>query len=276
MPYKRTGRPPGRPKTKEYVTLSARVSQDTADQVGRYARRHRQTLSEVMRDGFTLLLQEDRYAPFVSDTNGKQEILSDTIQAEPALEILSDTNGAPLAQENVSDTNGAPSLEITSDMNGVQEHMVDTRHMQRLREIVSDTNEATPELDIMSDMNSVSEIVSDINEALSVALDTVDLEDIPLSPVDMHPQTAQPGVLALAPVPADTPRAQRRALLLSAVPWDTDTPGGISPADIRRATGISKIDATNDLDELRKHGHVVKVGKGLYARPRPAPVTKEV
>ena len=98
-----------------------------------------------------------------------------------------------------------------------------------------------------------------------------------LTPVTVGtPSEAPPPVVpGLALVPADTPCAQRRALLLSAVPWEADTPGGISPADIRRATGIRKIDATNDLDELRKHGQVVKVAKGLYVRPRPAPMTKE-
>ena len=67
----------------------------------------------------------------------------------------------------------------------------------------------------------------------------------------------------------DTPVARRRALLLSAVPWEADTPGGVNPVAIRTATGISKIDVTNDLDELCKHGQVVKVSKGHYARTAP-------
>src|SRR5712692_12972 len=78
MPYTRTGRPPGRPKTKEYVTLMARVPQDAAAQAKRYASRHRQAMSDVLRDGLLMLLQEgDPYRPYVSDMNAAQEIVSD-------------------------------------------------------------------------------------------------------------------------------------------------------------------------------------------------------
>ncbi len=48
---KPTGRPRGRPKTKEYVTLMARVSQDLADRVKVYRSHKRQTMSDVLRDG---------------------------------------------------------------------------------------------------------------------------------------------------------------------------------------------------------------------------------
>src|SRR3989442_14862846 len=70
---KPTGRPRGRPKTKEYVTLMARVPQDLADQAKRYAGQHRQTLSDVLRDGLQVLLDEDRYQPFLSDRNAVSE-----------------------------------------------------------------------------------------------------------------------------------------------------------------------------------------------------------
>ena len=73
----------------------------------------------------------------------------------------------------------------------------------------------------------------------------------------------------------DTPLARRRALLLSAVPWEVDTPRGVSPVTIRTATGISKIDVTNDLDELWKHGQVVKVSKGHYVRTGPMPTAPQ-
>src|SRR5216684_4643611 len=75
---KPTGRPRGRPKTKEYVTLMARFPQDLADRVERYAGRKRQTVSDVLRDGVLVLLQEgDPYRPFVSDRNTVSDILSD-------------------------------------------------------------------------------------------------------------------------------------------------------------------------------------------------------
>jgi len=66
---KPTGRPRGRPKTKAYVTLMARVPQDLADRVQRYAGVHQQSISVVLRDGLELLLEDDRYRPFTSDRN---------------------------------------------------------------------------------------------------------------------------------------------------------------------------------------------------------------
>jgi hypothetical protein len=53
---KPTGRPRGRPKTKEYVTLMARVDLPLADEVKRYASLHRQPISVVIRDALTLLM----------------------------------------------------------------------------------------------------------------------------------------------------------------------------------------------------------------------------
>src|SRR5438093_13416383 len=55
---KPTGRPRGRPKVKEYVTLMARVDVALADQVKRYASLHRQPLSVVIRDALSLLMEE--------------------------------------------------------------------------------------------------------------------------------------------------------------------------------------------------------------------------
>ena len=74
---KPTGRPRGRPKTKEYVTLMARVPQDLADRVQRYAGLHQQSISVVLRDGLELLLEEERYRPFISDVQTVAENTSD-------------------------------------------------------------------------------------------------------------------------------------------------------------------------------------------------------
>jgi hypothetical protein len=80
---KPTGRPRGRPKTKEYVTLMARVPQDLADRVQRYAGRKRQTISDMLRDGLLVLLQEDDpYRQFTSDTNTAEDITSDMKEEE--------------------------------------------------------------------------------------------------------------------------------------------------------------------------------------------------
>jgi hypothetical protein len=66
---KPTGRPRGCPKTKEYVTLMARVDVALAEQVQRYARLKRQTISEVLRDGLQVLLSDqDPWHPLGPDT----------------------------------------------------------------------------------------------------------------------------------------------------------------------------------------------------------------
>src|SRR5882672_3323765 len=109
---KPTGRPRGRPKTKEYVTLMARFPQDLADRVERYAGRKRQTVSEVLRDGVLVLLQDDEpYLPFVSDRNTVSDMLSDATREEeeeapPDAQsvIVSDMHEA--LQDHVSDGKG--------------------------------------------------------------------------------------------------------------------------------------------------------------------------
>jgi hypothetical protein len=51
MAYKATGRPVGRPKTKEYVTLLARVPADLAELVKKYADQHQLSVATVLREG---------------------------------------------------------------------------------------------------------------------------------------------------------------------------------------------------------------------------------
>lgn len=92
---KPTGRPRGRPKTKEYVTLMARVPEDLALRVQRYAALRQQPISVVLRDGLEMLLEEDRYRPFLSHTNQGKGVVSDRKEeperpAEHAGDIVSD------------------------------------------------------------------------------------------------------------------------------------------------------------------------------------------
>ena len=82
---KPTGRPRGRPKSKVYVTLMARMPQELADQVKRYASLHRQPISVVIRDGLLLLMEE---YPFAADRAGPQRLA--------AQEFLSDRYESPL------------------------------------------------------------------------------------------------------------------------------------------------------------------------------------
>jgi len=79
----------------------ARVPQDLADQAERYAGRKRHTISAVWRDGLLVLLLEDEpYRQFTSDTNAALDIMSDikmdkaTQGAQPV--IMSDRKEALL------------------------------------------------------------------------------------------------------------------------------------------------------------------------------------
>lgn len=58
MAYKPTGRPVGRPKTKEYQTISLKIPDDLLDRVKRYAGLHRQSISELIRDGLEWRITE--------------------------------------------------------------------------------------------------------------------------------------------------------------------------------------------------------------------------
>ena len=58
MAYTPTGKPVGRPKTKDYKTISLKMPQELLDRVQRYARLHRQSISELIRDGLEWRITE--------------------------------------------------------------------------------------------------------------------------------------------------------------------------------------------------------------------------
>src|SRR2546428_5538310 len=137
---KPTGRPRGRPKTKEYETLMCRVDTALADQVRRYAGLHRQTISDILRDGLQALLSEqDPWHPITSDDN------RDATRA-----FLSDRNETPLDML-VGETN---STEREALLSATPEPVIDT--------ILSDTNRDN---DIVSDTKEAEVIVSDAKAA---------------------------------------------------------------------------------------------------------------
>ena len=114
---KPTGRPRGRPKTKEYVTLMARVDVALADQVKRYAALHRQPLSVVMRDALALFMEEypaggDRTVPHQLTAH---DFLSDRYEA-PLDMLLAETDSTE-RDALLSDTNEAVIKSILSDTN---------------------------------------------------------------------------------------------------------------------------------------------------------------
>ncbi len=129
---KPTGRPKGRPKGPEYTTLMARMPEDLADQAKRYASLHRQTISDVLRDGLLVLLQEEDVCPYFTYDRkegvspARAGMLSDEKGAipSPAFQaplIASDTQEDAVGQSIItSDTQAAlasPGLEpvILSD-----------------------------------------------------------------------------------------------------------------------------------------------------------------
>ena len=123
------GRPRGRPKTQEYVTLRACVDAALADRIKRYAAAHRQPIAVVIRDALTLLMEEypsgadmasphrlaahaflfDRYESPLDllvgeiERAGLEACLADTKETVVDT-ILSDRHGGP---HLISDTNEA-------------------------------------------------------------------------------------------------------------------------------------------------------------------------
>ena len=154
---KPTGRPRGRPKVKEYVTLMARVDVALADQVKRYASLHRQPISLVIRDALSLLMEEypAEANPTGSHRLAAHEFLSDRYES-PLDTLLGETGNAEL-EEFVSDTNKAAIDLLDADAHSD-------------REYVSDTNE---DEDILSVTNRDTEILSDTKEVpADIASDT--------------------------------------------------------------------------------------------------------
>jgi hypothetical protein len=124
---KPTGRPRGRPKTKEYITLMARVDISLADQVKRYASLHRQPISVVIRDGLTLLMEE---YPFAGDRSGPHrlaahEFLSD--RYESPLDMLIGETDSTEREDLLSDTNKAIVETMLPDTSGEDEYASDTK-----------------------------------------------------------------------------------------------------------------------------------------------------
>ena len=135
---KPTGRPRGRPKTKEYVTLMARVDIALADQVKRYASLHRQPISVVIRDALTLLMEEYPCAADRSEPHrlAAHEFLSD--RYESSLDILIGETDSTEVEAFLSDTNEAMVEAFLSDTSGEDEYVSDTK--ENVTDIESDKN----------------------------------------------------------------------------------------------------------------------------------------
>jgi len=124
------GRPRGRPKTKAYTTLMARVDLALANQVKRYASLHRQPISVIIRDALTLLMEE---YPAGADGSGPQRLA--------AHEFLSDRYESPL-DTLLSETDSAGLDALMSDTHEVVETIL--ADAQRDDAVLSDTQAGMP------------------------------------------------------------------------------------------------------------------------------------
>ena len=160
---KPTGRPRGRPKTKEYVTLMARVDVALADRVKRYASLHRQPLSVVLRDALNLLMDEypsgaDRTVPH---RVAEHEFLSDRYES-PLDTLVGETDSAGL-DTLVSDTKEDVMATLLSDTKWDETILSDTKTAHD--GIVSDVKRDTY---ILSDVKRDEDSTSNTNAGPAV------------------------------------------------------------------------------------------------------------
>ena len=160
---KPTGRPRGRPKIKEYVTLMARVDITLADEVKRYASLHRQPISVVIRDALTLLMDE---YPFAADRSGPHrlaahEFLSD--RYESSLDTLLGETDSAEVESLLSDTNEGVVETILSDTNRETEYTSDTKDVRA--DIPSDSKAESAATPVGTPTRGRSRKASDTNTA---------------------------------------------------------------------------------------------------------------
>src|SRR3989442_3073236 len=341
MAYTPTGRPVGRPKTKEYQTISLKMPQVLLARVQVYARLHRQSISELIRDGLEWRITDgdprdvggsapprtphdaDEYSrnttraavgwgeqvaagmlQEIRPALARQEMqlhaftqaleprtvarASQEYSGHTALQALS--KSLPLVETlipcdddlSTTDSRAETTMEQDNSCNTVlhERGEPDTAPSQPQGETGDDTRQTENGL-VPREQTALAAPVHDNGQR---EIRTDDLDDMPLEP-ENGPATlvrqpedepsgreAAPAKTADTPS-ADTPVARRRARVLAVVPWEADTPARVSPAAIRSATGLRKIDVANDLDDLCKHGQVVKVRKGQYVRRVPVPRT---
>jgi hypothetical protein len=294
---KPTGRPRGRPKTKEYVTLMARFPQDLADRVERYAGRKRQTVSDVLRDGVLVLLQEDDpYRPFVSDRNTASDILSDATgeeeeEAPPDAQPVIVSDMKETFPDNVSDVNGeiAPaagtaeeSTAIPSDVKEAQSNIAsDTKKARQRkrtkRDNVSDRNAETERAsdrkedspDILSDVKERdADMASDMQEdTSSLAPDSTVAQSSLASDTHEEASTgpAQP-MQPPEPEPADRDSIEWRRWAVLEQVRTAQAPA--TPGAIARQIGSTSAHVRHDLEHWRQQGRVQRDARGGYVSRR--------
>ena len=157
---KPTGRPRGRPKTKAYVTLMARVDITLADEVKRYASLHRQPISVVIRDALTLLMEEYPFAGDRSDPHqlAAHEFLSD--RYESSLDMLLGESDSAALEDVLSDTNKEVVEAMLSDTSGEDEYASDMK--AAITDMTSDDNNGRTATRTKAPARAQSQKVSDL------------------------------------------------------------------------------------------------------------------
>jgi len=249
----------------------ARFPQDLADRVEHYAGRKRQTVSEVLRDGVLVLLQDDDpYRQYTSDRNATLDIVSDVKGAEEEEEptdaqpvIVSDMKEA--LPDTVSDRKGemapaagmaAASTDILSDVKEAQP------------DIASDTKKARQrkrtKRDHVSDTHAESEKASDRQEDTSSLVPDSTAAPSSLAS-DTHEEAshgpAQPIPLP-EPEPADRDSLEWRRWAVLEQVRTAQAPA--TPGDIARQIGATSGLVRHDLEHWRQQGRVQRDAQGGY------------
>ena len=320
MAYTPTGRPVGRPKTKEYQTISLKMPQALLARVQTYARLHRQSISALIREGLEWRMTdgdprdvggsapprtphyEDEYSRNTTraaagwgepEAAGMlQEIRTALLRQETQLRELAQAlehHTVALAPRAYSDkTRNGPSEQLSPlepALEGDGRHTPQKVHTEDSNTVLQkDIPAFDPTKYTLGKLcprrhnhQGTGQSLLRISNRHCMLCDrekwhekySPQRQAKPKPPQQRQPVNEPSSREAAAAETADTPLARRRALLIAAVPWEADTPAGVNPVAIRTATGISKIDVANDLDELCKHGQVVKVSKGHYVRTAP-------
>jgi hypothetical protein len=153
-----TGRPRGRPKTKEYSTLMARVPQELRDRVKRYAAAHRQPMSVVIRDALILLMEEYPSRADLSPSHrlAAHEFLSDRYESELDT-LLGEADSAGL-EELLSDTNEEMLETVLEGTNSRTDSVSNTK--EAMADIASDRNRERAAIRMETPVRSQSRKVS--------------------------------------------------------------------------------------------------------------------
>jgi len=275
----------------------ARFPQDLADRVERYAGRKRQTVSEVLRDGVLVLLQDDApYRPFVSDRNTASDMLSDATgeeeeEAPPDAQPVIVSDMKETFPDNVSDVNGEiepaagtaeGSADILPDVKEAQSNIAsDTKKARQRkrtkRDNVSDRNAETEKAsdrkegspDLLSDVKERdAAMASDMQEDTSSLAPGSTAAPSSLAPDTHEDASTGPAQPMPPPEPEPTDRDSiewRRWAVLEQV---RTAQAPATPGAIARQIGSTSALVRHDLEHWRQQGRVQRDAQGGYVSRR--------